>query len=125
MHPKAHPTHCHGHSISLGIKDATKHSKILSDTMDTAKEITTLIKYSPKHECSLGQMKDNLEYEDEDNSISGGIVSLCPTRWTVRAACCQRILDNYSALMEVWKESLADQLQPDARGRIVGCHAQM
>ena len=125
MQPKAYPTHCHGHSLSLGIKDATKHSKILLDTMDTAREITTLIKYSPKRECSLGQMKDNLEYEDEGNSISGGIVSLCPTRWTVRAVCFRRILDNYSALMEVWKESLADQLQPDVRGRIVGCQAQM
>lgn len=46
IQPKAHPTHCHGHSLSLGIKDVTKASKILSNTMDTAKEITTLIKYS-------------------------------------------------------------------------------
>ena len=81
IQPKAHPTHCHGHSLSLGIKDVTKASKILSNTMDTAKEITTLIKYSPKRECSLRQIKENLEQEDEsDSAACGGIVSLCPTR---------------------------------------------
>ena len=94
--------------------------------MDTGKEITALIKYSPKGECSLGQIKENLEQEDEsDSAACGGIVSLCPTRWTVRAACFRRILDNYSALMEEWRVSLEDKLQPDVRGRIVDCQAQM
>ena len=30
---KAHITHCHGHCLALSVKDATKNSKILSDTM--------------------------------------------------------------------------------------------
>ena len=49
--------------------------------MDTAKEITTLIKYSPKREGSLGQIKENLEQEDEsDSAACDGIGSRCPTR---------------------------------------------
>ena len=48
LQPKAHPTHCHGHSLSLGVKDAVRSCKMLSDTMDTSKELITLIKYSPK-----------------------------------------------------------------------------
>ncbi|CAM1322602.1 Uncharacterised protein r2_g3115 [Pycnogonum litorale] len=125
IQPRAHLTHCHTHSLSLGIKDVTKSSKILSNTMDTAEEITTLIKYSPKRECLLGQIKENLEHEDEGVPTAAGILSLCPTRWTVRASCFRRILHNYSALMEEWKECLADHLQPDVIGRIVGCQAQM
>ena len=35
---KAYPTHCHGHSQSQSVKD----------TMDTAKEVVTLIKFSPE-----------------------------------------------------------------------------
>ena len=77
----------------------SKNSKILSDTIYVVKEITTLIKYSPKRECTLGKIKENLEYE-EDGSTGGNIVSLCPTRWTVRASCFRRIIDNYSALMQ-------------------------
>ena len=37
LQPKADPTHCHGHSVSLSVKDITKNCKLLSDTMNTAK----------------------------------------------------------------------------------------
>lgn len=88
--------------------------------MDTAKE------YSPKHECSPRQIKETLEQEDEgDSAACSGIVSLCPTRWTVRAACFMHILNHYSALMKEWRVSLEDNLQPEVRGRIVGCQGQM
>lgn len=60
LQPKAYPTHCHGHSLSLSVKDTTKNCKLLSDTMDT-KEIVSLIKFSPKRENLLGEIKQNLE----------------------------------------------------------------
>lgn len=41
--PKAIETHCHGHSLSLAIKDLTSSCDILSNTMATVGEI--LIKY--------------------------------------------------------------------------------
>ena len=31
--PKTHYTHCHGHSPSLSVKDVTKNTKILRNTM--------------------------------------------------------------------------------------------
>ena len=36
---KAHPTHCYAHSLSLSVKDATSHCKILSDTANNTNEI--------------------------------------------------------------------------------------
>ena len=91
--------------------------------MDTAKEVVTLIKFSPKRERLLGDIKENLDEEP----ASGGVISLCPTRWTVRASCFQRIIDNYSALLQEWIVCLHQKLQADVRGpgRIVGCQAQM
>ena len=44
VQPKAHPTHCHGHSLSLSVKETVKNCKLLLNTMDTAKEIVTVIK---------------------------------------------------------------------------------
>ena len=61
LQPKAYPAHCHGHSLSLSVKDTTKNCKLLSDTMDTAKEIVSLIKFSPKRENLLREIKENLE----------------------------------------------------------------
>ena len=46
--PKALSTHCHGHSLSLSIKDTNKQCRILNDVMETVGEITVLIKLSIK-----------------------------------------------------------------------------
>ena len=70
LQPKACPTHCHGHSVS--VKDTTKSCKLLSDTMDTAKEVVTLIKFSPKRENLQGEIKENLE---EPESAAKGIIN--------------------------------------------------
>ena len=66
--------------------------------------------------------KENLE---EGELATHGIIKLCPTRWTVRASCFQRILDNYSALLQEWMVCLDEKRQADIRERIIGCQAQM
>ena len=106
LQPKAYPTHCHGHSLCLGVKDAVRSCKVLSDTMDTSKEVITLIKYSPKRENLLGEIKDNMEGEtcSEEDEIPG-IVKFCPTRWTVKATSYKHILDNYASLFKIWDRS--------------------
>ena len=90
--------------------------------MDTAKEIVSLIKFSPKREILLGEIKENLEGPESE---AKGILGLCPTRWTVCAHYSQRILDNYAVLLQEWTISLDEKLQSDIRGRIIGCQAQM
>ena len=120
LQPKAYPTHCHGHSLSLSVKDTTKNCNLLSDTMNTAKEIVSLIKFSPKRENLLGEIQGNLEGPEPE---AEGI--LCPTRWTVRVTCFQRILDNYAALRQEWTIFLDEKLQSDMSGRIAGCQVQM
>ena len=60
LQPKAHSTHCHGHTISLSAKEVTKWSKVLENTMDVAEEIVVLIKYSLKRENILGCIKEQV-----------------------------------------------------------------
>ena len=55
LQPKAYPTYCHGYSLSLSVKDSTKNCKLLSDTMDTAKEIVSLIKFHQNEKISWGK----------------------------------------------------------------------
>ena len=69
--------------------------------MDAAKELVMLIKYSPKRENILGDIKENIEEESCSEERIGGILKLCPTRWTVRAACYDRILANYASLFQI------------------------
>ena len=122
LQPKAYPTHCDRHSLDLSVKNITKNYKLLSDSMDTTKEIVSLITFSPKRENLLGDIKENLEGPESE---AKGILGLCPTRLTVRASCFQRILDNYAVLLQKWTISLDEKVQTDIRGKITGCQAQM
>ena len=90
--------------------------------MDTAKKNRFPQIFSPKRENLLGEIKENLEGPESE---AKGILGLCPTRWTVRARCFQRILDNYAALLQEWTISLDEKFQSDIRGRIIRCQAQM
>ena len=125
IQPKALATHCHGHSLSLGVKYATKNCRILSDVMNNTNEIVKLVKFSPKRELMLEHIKVNLGDENEMTVVASGLTKFSATRWTVRAICFQRILDNYEGLLTLWNDCLETNLEPDVRGRIVGCQAQM
>ena len=72
-------THCYCHALKLAIADTIKLSKVCRDALETAFEITKLIKFSPKRNAIF----DRIRSEDEDPS-SVGIRTFYPTRWTVR-----------------------------------------
>ena len=125
VQPRAHPTHCHAHSLSLSVKDATVGSKLLTDAMDIVREISILIKFSPKREKMLDDIKTD-EYDDDSTDKIPGVLKLSATRWTVRAQCFQRILDNYLAIMQLWDRCLEEGgLTTDVKARIIGCQSQM
>ena len=125
LQPKAYPTHCHAHSLSLSVKDTTKNCKLLSDvTIDGhSKSNRFLHKVFTTTRKSPRVIKENLQGPESE---AKGILGLRPTKWTVCASCFQGILDNYAALLQEWTISHDEkQLQSDIRGGIIGCQAQM
>ena len=73
LQPKAFATHYHAHSLSLSVKDSVKDCQLISDTMDTAKVM--LIKYSPKRETILGDIKENIEEKSCNEERIGGFLN--------------------------------------------------
>ena len=76
--------HCYAHALNPAVGTTLKQSKICSDSMDVAFEISKLINFSPK------------DHSDDDSLSKRGIRTFCPTS----------ILDNYNILKEVWDECL-------------------
>lgn len=129
--PKALPTHCHAHSLSLSIKSTCQNVKILNDVMGTVGEICVLVKYSPKRENMLGEIKSNVDADideealDDDDKVPS-LDKLCITRWTIRGKCFEKIQMNYIALMKLWDECLQEGgLNTEVKARIMGCKNQM
>ena len=82
-------------------------------------KITKLLKFSPKRDALFCKLKAELAPE------TPGFRVLCPTRWTVRAASLQSVIDNWKPLQELWQESLDTKLDPEVKSRIIGVKYQM
>ena len=54
-----------------------------------------------------------------------GLKVSCPTRWTVKEECFERILENYDPLVKLWVDCLAERLDTEIRARIIGTQVQM
>ena len=80
LEPRAVYTHCYIHALNLAAGDTLKKSKLMKDALETTREITMLIKYSPRRDAIFHRLKDTLP-----PGSTPGIRVLCPTRWTVRA----------------------------------------
>ncbi|KAL5516882.1 hypothetical protein EMCRGX_G002320 [Ephydatia muelleri] len=93
---------------------------VLRDTLDAAFEISRLVKFSPHREAIFHRLKSELALS------TPGFHTLCPTRWTVRAASLQSIIDSYyevlDALWDKVKEAVTDL---EVRARIIGVEATM
>ena len=112
-------THCYGHALNLAAADTMRQSKVLCNALDTVGEISRLLKYSPR--------RDSL-FESIKSDVSPGLPgfrTLCPTRWTTKAASLQSVIDNYVVFQELWVEAKDVTTDSEARARINGVEAQM
>ena len=98
--------------------------------MGTVGEICALVKYSPKRENMLGEIKSNVDADideealDDDDNVPS-LDKLCITRWTT-GKCFEKIQMNYIALMKLWDECLQEGgLNIEMKARIMGCKNQM
>ncbi|XP_048732510.2 zinc finger MYM-type protein 1-like [Ostrea edulis] len=112
-------THCYGHALNLAVGDTVKRSKVMRDALDTVFEMSKLIKYSPRRDTILEQLKREMAPD------TPGFRVLCPTRWTVRAASLNSVLKNYSVLQSLWETCYESTKDVETRSRIIGVKAQM
>ena len=49
--------HCYGHTLNLACSDAVKGCKLLKSALETTREITKLIKFSPRREAIFQEVK--------------------------------------------------------------------
>lgn len=95
--PRAIYTHCYGHAINLAVGDTVKRSKVMRDSLDTVFEMSKIIKYSPRRDTILEQLKREMALD------TSGFRVLCPTRWTVRALSLNSVLENYYVALRILK----------------------
>ena len=82
--------------------------------LNFATEISKLVKFSPRGDAIFERIKSELA------SDSPGFRTLCPTKWTVRAASLESVLKNYDVSQQLWEEALEVATDSEVHARIVG-----
>ena len=98
--PAAIALHCCAHSLNLCLQDAAKNLNCIRDALETVKEISTLIRYSPK-QLHLFMTKLN---SPESDSGAVTLKPLCATRWTARTPAIHAVITDYTLLLEILEE---------------------
>jgi len=116
-------THCYGHALNLAVSNTMKKSKVCKDALETAFEITRLVKFSPKRNAAFDKIR---AAKKNDNQSPVGLRTFCHTRWTVRGDSLESVVANYNSLLQLWEESLeSGRFEPDVKARIIGVKTVM
>ena len=91
----------------------------MKDCLDTSFELVKLIKFSPKREAMLRELKEEI------GSDASSVRTLCPTRWTVHAESLARILANYDNIQLLWETAVHATSDTEMKARIQGVASQM
>lgn len=91
----------------------------MKSSLEIVAEISKLIKKSTKRDSVFQKLKSDLAPD------TPGFRVLHPTRWTVRAASLQSVLDNYKVLLGVWNDTLSLKLDGEMRAWIIGVDMQV
>ena len=96
--PAAIPVHCFAHSLTLCLQDAGRNLVCIRDALETVREISNLIRYSPKWQHLFSSKLS----QASDSTVS--LKPLSQTRWTARTAAIEAILKDYEVLLETLEE---------------------
>jgi len=77
------------------------------------------LRYSPRHDSLFEKVKSEIAPNQP------GFRTLCPTRWTVKAASLESVINNNIVLQQVWEEAKDIATDSESRSRINCVQAQM
>ena len=78
--------HCYDHALNLVVKDSCIKVKCLKETFEAVREISLLVKKSPKRNTKLDEIRNHSKNDAKS------IHTFCPTRWTVRGETLESVL---------------------------------
>lgn len=112
-------THCYRHALSLAVSDTIKKYRPVRDCLDTCFELVKLIKFFPKREAMLRELKMEI------NSDAPDLRTMYLTRWTDRADFLVSIVENYDNIQFLLETSSHATSDTEMKARIQGMKSKM
>ena len=91
--PRVLYVHCMAHSLNLCLQDSASGSKCVHEALSLTSDLANFIRASPKRLAIFEKLQADL------NPDAHSLKPLCPTRWTVRTAAIQAIVENWNVII--------------------------
>ena len=119
--PRALYVHCANHNLDLALKDCTKASKIIRNSLDSVQDLAIFIRSSPMRMAQYQRIASDLEDTlSNNNTLVKSPHLLRPTRWTVKTKAISAIINNYEVLyttiLSIAKEATVTSVRSTAEG---------
>ena len=96
--------HCAGHQLSLVCQDACSENPFAGQVISTMNAIVNYVRDSPKRWSAYNQLVSVANFTTHQ------IRPFCPTRWVMRLAAIDAIVENYKSLLDFLLQSSEDML---------------
>ena len=97
----------------------------MQNALETAFEISKLVKKSPKRESQLINMHTKGLFTENDKKNPKKPRVFSDTQWAVRCGALVSIVQHYKKLKELWKWGLKEYKDKGTKTRIIGVQTQM
>ena len=101
------------------MSDTAKQFDCINNALSVTHEIIKLLKKSLQREARFLHLNKTLAPR------TPGVHVLYSIRWNIRAESLQSIIDNYTALLDTWQESLGATKDTEMKARTIGVSTQM
>ena len=106
--------HCSNHALDLILQEAAKEVRFIADTLNFVQGVSVVFTQSAKRKSLFRSL-----FGREDAVCN--LLSVCPTRWCVRASAISRVLSCYSELLACLNSLVHDNsVKGDTRAKIHG-----
>ena len=121
--------HCCNHSLDLALAEEAKQVAVVSDAMNLTREISNALNTAKRQNLFKGHVIDGQGTQQEgahSSKTPKKLLSLCPTRWTVRCQAFQRFVENYDSVVATVEDLIEDRSAPaNTRSKLRGYMSQL
>ena len=118
-YPQAVYVHCANHLLDLVLQEVCFEVKMVIDITQFVRNVGTIIRESSKRKALYEPL-----FGSDDIVLN--MVSLCPTRWCIRAKAISRTISTYREVYERLSQLAGDRsVRVDARAKISGLAKQV
>lgn len=130
IQPRSLFVHCSNHALDLTLQEVARKCDLVCEALCLVRIVSNVILESAKRKATYANIvvKPCPQNEDDKSEAPTNILTLCPTRWSVRCRALERFLENHDRVrrtLDAILEDRASKITEERRAMLRGYSKKM